>query len=112
MTEEMIDQTNLDERMILSAVHNDPAPEYTATVKMKDHDMSQRFRWAKQDVHKLGEVLTMDDVERLFRMPKRGAQRLVQKYLMPLGAVVKVGRKYLVHTWGVRKLVGATDGQV
>ena len=62
---EITDQTNLDER--ITGIRNDPAPEYTPSVKMKDYSIDQRFRWAKQDVHKVGEVLTMDDVERLFR---------------------------------------------
>ena len=110
MTEIMNDQTMLDEGITLGGVRKDPAPEYHPTVTMKDYDMSQRFRWAKDEINKLGDTLTMGDIEKLFRVPKRGAQRLVQRYLMPLGAVEKVGRKYIVQTWCVRKLVGATDG--
>ena len=104
----MTDQTNLDERLLFGGVRNDPAPPYTPNVKMKDYDLSQRFTWAKEELpHIDKEVLTMHDIERLFRMPKRGAQRLVQKCLLPLGAVEKNGKSYRVHTWGVRKLVGA-----
>ncbi len=101
---EITDQTMLDQGII--GTRPDPAPEYNPTVRMEDYDLSQRFRWARDEIP-AKPILTMDDIERLFRMPKRGAQRLVQRYLMPLGAVEKVGRKYLVHTWGVRKLVGA-----
>ena len=106
---ETTDQTMLDENLTFGAIRNDPAPEYTTDIKMTDYDLSQRFRWAKDEIP-AKPTLTMNEIERLFRMPKRGAQRLVQKYLMPLGAVERVGRKYIVQTWGVRKLVGATDG--
>ncbi len=88
----------------------DPAPTYTPAVRMKDYDLSQRFAWVKLDPPKFGEVLTMKDVERLFRMPKRGAQRLVQRYLVPMGGVEKHGRTYHVHAWAIRKLVGVNDG--
>ncbi len=84
----------------------DPAPPYTPTVKMGDHSLDQRFRWAKEEVNKLGDTLTMSDIERLFRVPKRGAQRLVKKYLAPLGGVKLIGRTHYIDTWAVRKLVG------
>ncbi len=107
MTErDTIDQTNLD---YIGVRRPDPAPEYSPTVKMEDYSLDQRFRWAKEELDKLGETLTMSEIERLFRMPKRGAQRLVQRHLLPIGAVELVGRAYIVHTSGVRKLVGVRD---
>ena len=101
------DQTNLD---YIGGRRADPAPPYSPTVKMQDYSLDQRFRWAKKDIHKLGETLTMGDIERLFRMPKRGAQRLVKKYLAPIGGVRLIGRTYYIDTWAVRKLVGADNG--
>jgi len=108
MTErDTTDHATLD---YIGARRPDPAPEYSPTVKMEDYSLDQRFRWVKQDPPKLGEVLTMRDVERLFRMPKRGAQRLVQRYLVPVGGVEKLGRSYRIHAWAIRKLVGVHDG--
>ncbi len=73
---------------------------------MKDHSIDQRFRWAKDEIPDKP-TLTMHEIERLYRMPNRGAQRFVQRHLLPIGAVEKNGKSYRVHTWGVRKLVGA-----
>ena len=105
MTEiEATEQASLD---YMHARRPDPAPEYTTAVKMSDYSLDQRFRWAKAELDELGETLTMPEIERLFRMPKRGTQRFVQRHLLPIGAVEKNGKSYRVHTWGVRKLVGA-----
>ena len=101
------DHTALD---LIHTRRPDPAPEYSPTVGMKDYSLDQRFRWAKEDINKLGETLTMGDIERLFRMPKRGAQRLVKKYLAPIGGVKLIGRTHYIDTWAVRKLVGVDNG--
>ncbi len=100
------DQTNLD---YIGGRRADPAPPYSPTVKMQDYSLDQRFRWAKEEINKLGDTLKMGDIERLFRMPKRGAQRLVKKYLAPIGGVRLIGRTYYIDTWAVRKLVGADN---
>jgi len=97
-------RTNLDEELYSSV--RPEAPAFNPTVRMKDYGLSERFNWVKLDPPALGTVLTMDEVARLFRMPKRSAQRLVQRHLLPGGGVEKNGRRYLIAAWAIRKLVG------
>ena len=101
------DHTTLD---LIHTRRPDPAPVYSPAVRMEDYSIDQRFRWAKAEVNKLGETLTMADIEKLFRMPKRGAQRLVKKYLAPIGGVKLIGRTQYIDAWAVRTLVGVDRG--
>lgn len=106
---ESTNHANLDEELF-SSIRSDPAPAFDPQVRMADHGLSQRYMWVKKNPPKLGTVLTIEDVMKLFHMPRRSCQRMVKRHLIPLGCVEKRGRKYYVAAWGIRKLVGVTDG--
>lgn len=50
-------------------------------------------------------LLKRTDIQVLFNLSKRSAQRFIKRYLIPMGAVVQVGSQYLIQPWGVYRLL-------
>ncbi len=57
--------------------------------------------------HRYGIPFLLDrrNIQALFQLSARAAQRLIKRHLVPMGAVVKVGSKYMIQPWGVYKLL-------
>ncbi len=57
--------------------------------------------------HRYGMPYLLDraDIQVMFKLPKRSAQRLIRRHLVPMGAVVRVGSKYLIQPWGLYRLL-------
>ena len=58
-------------------------------------------------VHRYGipHLLRREDIQAYFHLSKRSAQRFIKRYLVPMGCVVQVGRRYLIQPWGVYRLL-------
>ncbi len=50
-------------------------------------------------------LLRREDIQAYFHLSKRSAQRFIKRYLVPMGCVVQVGRRYLIQPWGVYRLL-------
>ncbi len=74
---------------------------------------SSRFQFAEDAIgdivgaHHYGIpfLFTRREIQVLFRLSKRSAQRFVKDYLIPMGAVIQIGSKYLIQPWGVYRLL-------
>ena len=104
-------------RKMLEESDEDAIPS-TPTYKMSDHTEEERFQIARDTLdfvvgsHISGVpfLLNRRQIQALFHLPMRSAQRFIVRYLIPLGAVVKMGSKYLVQPWGLVRLLNP-DGR-
>jgi len=55
-------------------------------------------------------LITRRQIQAIFDLPMVSAQRFIKRYLVPMGAVVMVGTKYLVQPWGIWRLLNP-DGR-
>ncbi len=50
-------------------------------------------------------LLKRKDIQVIFNLSMRSAQRFIKRYLIPMGCVVQVGSQYLIQPWGVYRLL-------
>jgi len=49
-------------------------------------------------------LLDRRDIQARYGLNPRAAQRFIKRYLIPMGCVIQVGRRYLIQPWGVYRL--------
>jgi len=71
-------------------------------------ELAKAFQQLNRPANEIETMLTIRDIQRIFRMKYDAALRLVQETLVPLGAANKIREKYYISPWGVRRLANQT----
>jgi len=58
-----------------------------------------------ETIRGLPQMLTVQDLQLVFKLDYRPCLRLIRRYIRPLGGTVKLGVRLYIHPWAVNRLL-------